>query len=1371
MDNNKNKDPSYSSDLCTPNNHFISSYCNVGAQEFPLENELGLAAYYPKTNNVYNSSFTMNKNKQYRTSYLEKFNNQEKETETEKEIASENEKNKNKGKSKEKDDTSIWGVNQKNEIFKKKNDDTKWTKVDGSLINVSASNKDYVWGVNKENKIYNCKKPCDGDWKLMNGSLQQVSGGKDQVWGINDAYNIYHRNVDGSGQWSSMKGQLTSISASGDGYIWGSNDFTSTIKVRLQVTIGSDTKFGVSILNKIKSIVLLYNTREVMQPLDVSSVQPINNSTIYFTFNLPTDVGNINTLQIDINDKPIIITEFKIDIQDAFDNYINVFKTNEKKYISKEKKVYYFNTFDISKKIPKVYRCKEPCDGNWEYIPGNVEKISAGSKEVWGLQDSIPIKRPVGGKKDVEWQKVPGSFTSISSSNNDYVWAVNKLNQVYKCKQPCNDGKWQLESGELVQISGGYNKTPIEGIEESQNQSKLDRIMQQHKEFVAEKKDYEKKMAGNEDPDYILLAKQTVNGKFFPKNVAKNFQYNENDIRDMNYMNGTLLNEKYKFDGKYTFKLVWPGSKLKEQIWKQSSNPFTTNEVSEYEPVSVPYTQNYWGGLRFNGKQAVLSGSTNSWWFYAIGSFDMWKGGIPGPDKMVTSVQLYVKKTPHPLKNPHGKHAKLCKAHYNSNTPCCDQDGDTVSSNYICPRDIPICVDYKYGDQYGKCVRDSQAKTDVSYGYKSIILYAIDTNYKAYKRTFIREWIGKDTQPESNNKNNNNLNPLIASYQIPSTIGKWYMPKQFKINLGKWSVSEVNNTFMSISFLLKIDRISDSWRNIFHVSESNKGCCNIGDRVPALWIVPNSTKLLYVNDLNNRGNPPYRYTKEGIGIEKPTLVSITIVNKVVTIYFNKKVVAQWTYADKLHKASSNANFYFNWNSPNAVYWSVQNFSFYNKILLEQDIQSLCDQYKNLLTKQFELFQGISTLPSNFSTYENFENNGEKYMRNLYENRFKNKEQWIPLSDDSQSIQVTSLSESKNGELWASGNKRDGTIYYKKNINDKEWNNAIWPPNKNCCVKSITILNNGVIYAVGKNGWMKNRILYKKNYLQTDSMEWKLLENSDWCISVSGDPEGNLWGIHPDGYIYKVIMTQNKHDQIKKKEIYRGNGKGWTSISISKEGFAWGILNKELYYVDNYQYLTDKESKWQHVPFYFTNDSLNGNYLCITSLAVNEKDLRTKEDEKKIDVVNREMNYYKTLVSGLTIPTNDFVSSSNMGARLNVPVNSFGDVETNNGNVSMVNKDIKETFQNQEGLLELDNLSAGDIEKKNKELMQKYDIQANQLKEIVAKEKLYDKNSNMLQNYQEKNSFKKKIISFLIAFIFFFLLMIIVVYVYYQRKLK
>ena len=613
---------------------------------------------------------------------------------------------------------------------------------------------------------------------------------------------------------------------------------------------------------------------------------------------------------------------------------------------------------------------------------------------------------------------------------------------------------------------------------------------------------------------------------------------------------------------------------------------------------------------------------------------------------------------------------------------------------------------------------------------------------------------------------------MIATYQIPSTIEKWYMPSQFKINLGKWSVTGVNNTFMSISFLLKIDRISASWRNIFHVSESQKGCCNIGDRTPALWIVPNSTKLLYVNDLNNRGNPPTRYTKEGVGIEKPTLVSITIVNKIVTIYFNEKVVATWTYSDKLHKANANANFYFNWNIPNTVYWSVQNFSFYNKILIKQDIQSLYDQYKNLLNKDIEHFQGISGLPSNFSPYENFENNDEKYMRKLYENRFKDKEQWVPLSDDSQSVQITSLCESKNGELWASGNKRDGTIYYKKNINDKEWNNAIWPPNKNCCVKSITILNNGSVYAVGKTGWMKNRILYKQNYLHTDSMDWKLLENSDWCISISGDPEGNLWGIHPDGYIYKIIMVVNNHNKIKKIEKYHENGKGWTTISISKEGFAWGILNKELYYVDNYQYLSANKSKWQHVPFYFTNDTLNGNYLCITSLAINEKDLKTKEDEKKIDIINKEMNYYKTLVSGLTIPTNDFISSSKMGSRLNVPVNSFGVTETNNKNISMIDIDgIKETFQNKEGLLELDTLSTSDIEAKNKELIQKYDIQTNQLKEIMEKEKLYDKNLNMLQNYQEKNSFKRKIISFLIAFIFFFLLMIIVTYVYYQRKLK
>ena len=76
-----------------------------------------------------------------------------------------------------------------------------------------------------------------------------------------------------------------------------------------------------------------------------------------------------------------------------------------------------------------------------------------------------------------------------------------------------------------------------------------------------------------------------------------------------------------------------------------------------------------------------------------------------------------------------------------------------------------------------------------------------------------------------------------------------------------------------------------------------------------------------------------------------------------------------------------------------------------------------------------------------------------------------------------------------------------------------------------------------------------------------------------------------------------------------------------------------------------------------------------------------------------------------------------------------------------------------------------------LKTKNTTLIQKYEIQVNQLKEISEKEKLYNKNSKMLQIVQSRNSFKRKIISTLIASIFFFLIITIATFVYYKRTLK
>ena len=150
-----------------------------------------------------------------------------------------------------------------------------------------------------------------------------------------------------------------------------------------------------------------------------------------------------------------------------------------------------------------------------------------------------------------------------------------------------------------------------------------------------------------EDGDYLLLSRQSVrNNKYYPKQVSMTHKLNENDPSNQNYMNGTLLNESFKINGKYTFKIVWKGSGFQEQIWKQSSDPFRTKKVEGYEWVNAPYNQNYWNGLRFNGKTCVLSGSNRpGWWYYAIGSFNKWSSGIPGPYGAVQSVELYVLKS------------------------------------------------------------------------------------------------------------------------------------------------------------------------------------------------------------------------------------------------------------------------------------------------------------------------------------------------------------------------------------------------------------------------------------------------------------------------------------------------------------------------------------------------------------------------------------------------------------------------------------------------------------------------------------------------------------------------------------------------------
>lgn len=124
---------------------------------------------------------------------------------------------------------------------------------------------------------------------------------------------------------------------------------------------------------------------------------------------------------------------------------------------------------------------------------------------------------------------------------------------------------------------------------------------------------------------------------------------NAADPSQDNYADMLELEQYRGSDGKFTFKLLWPQNTTSlgsPQVWKQQTNPATatTRGVTGYEAVNVSYTQRQWGGIEHNpGSQALMDGSVDHWnWYYALGSHKFWNGGYPGPNAVVTQVELWV---------------------------------------------------------------------------------------------------------------------------------------------------------------------------------------------------------------------------------------------------------------------------------------------------------------------------------------------------------------------------------------------------------------------------------------------------------------------------------------------------------------------------------------------------------------------------------------------------------------------------------------------------------------------------------------------------------------------------------------------------------
>ncbi len=140
---------------------------------------------------------------------------------------------------------------------------------------------------------------------------------------------------------------------------------------------------------------------------------------------------------------------------------------------------------------------------------------------------------------------------------------------------------------------------------------------------------------------------------------ATNLFQNEEEVLTSNNENKYSVLKKIENyqtkEKKYEFLLEYPTlSKTKYNRWIQSANPTTTTIANGtgsetapgYEEVHIDWSGNYWGGLTKSTNQSTfINGSVGHGnWFYAIGSYSKYNGGIPGPvSSAVTSVELWAK--------------------------------------------------------------------------------------------------------------------------------------------------------------------------------------------------------------------------------------------------------------------------------------------------------------------------------------------------------------------------------------------------------------------------------------------------------------------------------------------------------------------------------------------------------------------------------------------------------------------------------------------------------------------------------------------------------------------------------------------------------
>lgn len=186
------------------------------------------------------------------------------------------------------------------------------------------------------------------------------------------------------------------------------------------------------------------------------------------------------------------------------------------------------------------------------------------------------------------------------------------------------------------------------------------------------------------------------------------------------------------------------------------------------------------------------------------------------------------------------------------------------------------------------------------------------------------------------------VKPKGSAFQMPFSSMGFTMP----------------NSVISVSFLLNIVAGSDRWREIFRFNDSTSNdCCNKGDRVPALFVMPDGTtkfSIRFSTDTDgNDGVDPMT----AIPMATPVLITLVFDTNNFKFYVNENLAYSGDF-NNIYKRTDKSILYIGENFDG--YGGdgkilIKNFTIYDGALSETDVT-------NMYKKLDEMPQGVAGPP-------------------------------------------------------------------------------------------------------------------------------------------------------------------------------------------------------------------------------------------------------------------------------------------------------------------------------------------------------------------------------------------------------------------------